>query len=120
MGHIYQRTLIVIPEDISYGLLHSLHIHLNHPTPYQLQMAVDTKFFLLDRDKKIREIWKNCTSCQSVAKIPLEIYEYQCNEVPEHPGAAFTIDILRMFKKMIMVSVDNFSGFVCTMFLSSK
>ena len=83
-------------------------------------MAVDTRFYLLDREKKIRDIWKNCNLCQSVAKIPLEIHQYDMNEVPDHPGASFTIDILRMFKKIIMVSTDNFSGFISTMFLCNE
>ena len=115
-----QRTLIVIPEDISRGLLHGLHINLNHPTSYQLQMAVDTRFFLLDRDKKIRDVWDSCTLCQSVAKIPVEIHNYQPNQMPDHPGKSFTVDILRTGKRFIMVSMENFSGFLATAFLPSE
>ena len=115
-----QRTLIVIPEDVSRGLLHGLHINLNHPTSYQLQMAIDTRFFLLDRDKKIKDVWDNCTLCQSVAKIPVEIHTYQPNQMPDHPGKSFTVDILRTSKRYIMVSMENFSGFLTTAFLASE
>ena len=47
------RQLIVIPNDLSAGLLYSLHWHLNHPSVYQLIKAVDTKFFILERNKKL-------------------------------------------------------------------
>ena len=114
------RTLIVIPEDISRGLLQGLHLNLNHPSQFQLMKAIDTRFFLLDREQKIREIWDNCFLCQSVAKIPKEIHIFTANQMPEHPGTSFTVDILRMFKKIIMVSTENFSGFLTTTFLASE
>ena len=115
-----QRTLIVIPEDISQGLLQGLHLNLNHPTPYQMMMAIDTRFFLLDREKKIKAVWDSCTLCQSVAKIPLEIHTYQPNQMPDHPGKSFTTDVLRTCKKCIMVTMENFSGFLTTAFVTSE
>ena len=115
-----EQVLIVIPEDVSRGLLHGLHLNLNHPTSYQLQMTIDTRFFLLDRDKKIKDIWDNCTLCQSVAKIPVEIHSFKPNQMPDHPGKSFTVDILRTCKKFIMVTMENFSGFLTTTFLTSE
>ena len=115
-----QRTLIVIPEDISQGLLHGLHLNLSHPTPYQLMKAIDTRFFLLDRDKKIKQVWDECPLCQSVAKIPVEIHDFQPNQMPDHPGKSFTVDILRTCKKYIMVSMENFSGFLTTIVITSE
>ena len=115
-----ERTLIVIPEDVSLGLLQGLHINLNHPSPFQLQSALDTKFFILDRDKKIRQIWESCTLCQSMAKLPTEIHEFKPNQMPSHPGISFTVDVIRTGKKYILVSVENFSGFLTSLFLSSE
>ena len=40
--------------------------------------------------------------------------------MPNHPGQAFTVDILKMSKKMVTVAVDNFSGFVSTTFTQSE
>ena len=119
-SRLVQRTLIVIPEDISYGLLQGLHLNLNHPTPSQLQLAVDTKFFLLDKDKKIRDIWENCTLCQSVATFPQEIQSFDANIIPDHPGLSFTADVIRIFKKKILIAMDNFSGFITTMFVPNE
>ena len=81
-----QRSLIVIPREFSYSLLQGLHIHLNHPTSHQLRLAVDTRFFILDRDKIIKDIFENCPLCQSVSKIPMEIQNFLPNQMSDHPG----------------------------------
>jgi hypothetical protein len=118
--NLNDRELVVIPEDVSMGLLYGMHINLNHPTTFQLMKVVDTRFFILDREQKIRKLVADCTLCQSVAKIPVEIHNFKPNEMPNHPGQAFTVDILKMSKKIITVTVDNFSGFVSTTFTQSE
>ena len=40
--------------------------------------------------------------------------------MPDHPGEAFTIDVLKMNKKNILVAVENFSGFISTTFVRSE
>ena len=117
---LIKRSLIIIPEDVSLGLIQGLHINLNHPSPYQLKMVIDSKFFILDRDKKIKEISDNCTLCRSVAHIPTEVFSFSANKMPTHPGIAFTVDVLRAQKKCILVAVENFSGFLSTTFINSE
>ena len=51
---LFQRDLIIVPESLSEGLLVSMHLNLNHPTPYQLSKIIETRFFILDRDYKIK------------------------------------------------------------------
>ena len=114
------RELVVVPDSVSMGLLYGLHLNLNHPTAFQLTKVVDTKFFILDRETKIKKVVEDCTLCQSVAKIPEEIHSFTPNKMPEHPGQAFTVDILRMAKKIIVIAVENFSGFVSAVFSHSE
>ena len=114
------RELIVIPEDITVGLLYALHLNLNHPTPFQLSKLIDTRFFILNKEAKIRQITESCTLCASVARLPNEIQNFKPNEMPEHPGQSFTVDVLKLNKKLIMVTVDNFSGFISTVFIKSE
>ena len=52
--------------------------------------------------------------------IPEEIHNFKPNEVPDHPGQSFTVDILRTACKKIMVVVENFSGFIVTDFVNSE
>ena len=115
-----KRELVVIPENMALGLLYSLHWKLNHPSPYQLAKVVETKFFMLDREKKIKKIWEDCTLCQSIVKLPTKITEFQPNEIPSHPGEAFTLDIMKLHKKNIIVATENFSGFLSTQIIPSE
>ena len=117
---INNRELIVIPDDISVGLIYALHLNLNHPTSYQLSKILETKFFLLDKESKVKQITDSCTLCCSVSKIPKEIEDFKPNQIPDHPGNSFTIDVLKMKKKNIMVTVENFSGFLSTTFVNSE
>ena len=59
--NLVTRELIVLPDDISMGLLYSIHINLNHPTVYQLTKTIETRFFVLDRDRKVNSVWSDCT-----------------------------------------------------------
>ena len=81
---------------------------------------IETKFFILNRDKLISEIYQGCELCQSLAQIPKEIESFKPNKVPDHPGMSFTVDVLRYSKKLAVVATDNFSGFVSTSFIKSE
>ena len=114
------RNLVVVPDSVSLGLLHSLHINLLCPTTSQLMKVVDSKFYIRDLANKVKSVTNSCSTCASLRSIPEEIHKFQTNEVPNHPGQQFTIDILRESKKIVMVSVCNFSGYMSTMFLPSE
>ena len=115
-----RSELVVIPEQLSMGILYGMHINLNHPTHYQLSRVIDTKFFILEKDKKIRQLIKECTLCQSVTKLPKEIHEFEANQIPDHPGKAFTVDVLRFGGKCIVVAIENFSGWISTQIIASE
>ena len=40
--------------------------------------------------------------------------------MPDHPGMAFTVDIVRHAKKYIVVALENFSGWISTHFIPSE
>ena len=56
-----KRTLVVVPENMSLGLLYSLHVNLGHPTKDQLMLAVNTRFFMSNTLAKCREVTEPCT-----------------------------------------------------------
>ena len=68
----------------------------------------------------MREIIQDCTICQAVARIPEEIHTFKPNNMPDHPGQAFTVDVLRFDRKKVLVATDNFSGFVATLFIKTE
>ena len=118
--HLISRELVVIPDDVSLGLIYAMHINLNHPSAFQLSKILDTKFFILDKEAKVKEVTESCTLCCSVSKIPREIESFKPNLMPDHPGQSFTADVAKIDKKNVMVSVENFSGFLNTSFINSE
>ena len=119
-GNLVTRTLLVIPDSISIGLLYSLHINLDHPTKQQLHRAVDSRFFTRDLANKCGRVVDSCTLCMSTSTIPKEVHTFKANIVPDHPGQSFTVDIMRDCSKFVMVAADNFSGFISTTFIGSE
>ena len=115
-----KRTLVVVPEDMSLGLLYSLHVNLAHPTKDQLLQAVNTRFFMANTLNKCREVTESCTLCTATEPIPKELFEYKTNTVPDHPGTCWTVDILRESNKVVVVAVCNFSGYISTAFIPSE
>ena len=114
------KDLIVIPENVSRGLLYGMHLNLKHPTSFQLKKVIDTKFFMLNKDTIIDGIQKSCEMCQSLAQIPKEMENFKANEVPDHPGMAFTLDVMKYCNKTVVVATDNFSGFLSTVMIKSE
>ena len=110
------RELVVVPDSMSMGLLYSLHLNLNHPSNDQLHKAIDTRFFISDIANKCKTITEECTPCTSIKSIPMEVYEYKQNVVPDHPGKSFTVDVMKECKKAVVVAADNFSGYITTTF----
>ena len=114
------RELVVIPDNMSLGLLYSLHLNLNHPSNDQLHKVVDTRFYMSNLADKCNTVTEECTPCTSIKTIPMEVYEYRQNIVPDHPGRAFTVDVMKESKKLVVVATDNFSGFITTAFINSE
>ena len=93
---------------------------MDHPTTDQLLKVVDTRFFVQDLLNKCRKITESCTLCASTKSIPAEIHNFKANKVPDHPGEAFTVDVMKECKKLVLVAVDNFSAYVITTFIKSE
>ena len=115
-----KQKLLVIPDSVSLGLLTSLYIHLRHPTEHQLKLIVQSRFYVRDLARMIKDIKDSCTLCTSLQTVPKEAFSYQPGAVPEHPGEMFTIDIVKEQKKVIMATVCNFSGYLSTTMLASE
>ena len=115
-----KRKLVVVPNNLSEGLIYSLHLNLNHPTASQLAQILDTRFYIQDCPNKCKYITEACAPCMAMKTIPAEVQHFKSNEVPDHPGLAFTVDVIKTNKQLILASVDNFSGLVAATFIKSE
>ena len=114
------RQLIVVPQSMVPGLLHSLHINLNHPTKDQLLKLVTTRFHILNIARQCEKVIEACTICTSMKSIPREIHEFKSNIVPDHPRKSFTVNVIREAGKFILAAVCNFSGYLTTTIIPSE
>ena len=49
-----KRELVIMPDDINFGVIYTIHITLNHPTaPFQLVKVFDTRFFIFDKESGV-------------------------------------------------------------------
>ena len=82
----------------------------------EMMELLDTRFFTLNKEQKVKTVWSNCFLCQAAKKIPKEIHNFDANVMPEHPGKSFTDDVMKILKKNVVVTCDNFLGFISTTF----
>ena len=86
---------IVIPRNISSGLLTALHITLDHPSANQLKLAFSREFFTLDMDAIVTKITEQCYICASLKLIPSS-FHLQTTSIPDNIiGAKFSADVKR-------------------------
>ena len=106
-----QRELIMVPCDMLPGLITALHICFQHPTKHQLSLLFQHYFYGLCIDTVISEVTNNCHQCNSLKKLPREVFEQSSSKSPECPGQQFAADIIRRCKQKIFVTHDIFSSF---------
>ena len=111
---------IIIPRSLGRGFLLAMHYNLNCPSPTQLENTFTRAFFTLDLHSITVNITENCAKCQSSIRLPKYIEAFNPNQVPDSPGTSFTVDVLKLEKKVILATVENFSGFLITTFTDSE
>ena len=57
--------LIIVPRSVLHGLVTALHIKLDHPSRYQLELVMKHHFYALDLTKAIERTYNSCHTCLS-------------------------------------------------------
>ena len=82
------RECVTVPRHVLEGLLTSIHIQLDHPTPHQLKKVAHRYMFALDMDRAIDEISTNCHQCAALKKAPRTVVEQSCTDPPAGVGVS--------------------------------
>ena len=115
-----QNELIVVPLHILHGLVTSLHISLNHPTPHQLTNVFNRCYFSLNVSDCVNSVTEACSQCQSLKTIPPELH-HQSSSVPAiSPLYSYAADIVRRAKQYIYVIRDTFSSFTVASIITDE
>ena len=104
-------VLVVVPCDMLPGLITALHICFQHPTKHQLSSLFQRYFYGLCIDTVISEVTNNRHQCNSLKKLPREVFEQSSSKSPECPGQQFAADVIRRCKQKIFITRDIFSSF---------
>ena len=114
------KDLIVVPQALLKGLLTSLHISLNHPTINQLSKVFSRDYFALRSVPAIKSVWENCSTCQSLKKIPSELHTQSSTDYPLAPTSSIAADVIRRYKQKILLLRDTFSSYTLTKIIPNE
>ena len=111
---------IIIPREVSPGLMTAIHIQLNHPSIYQLTQIFSRAFFCLDMSTVAKKVVEGCYQCASLKKVP-STYHNQSTSVPaETIGVKFAADIVKRNGQLIMLIREDISSFTDAVFVEDE
>ena len=113
-------NLTVVPLHLLRGLLTSLHITLNHPSPLQLTHVFNRPYFSLNVSDNIANVHKSCSQCQSLETVPKELFSQSSSAPPTSPLCEYSADCMHRFRQIIMVIRDTFSSFTISQIISDE
>lgn len=111
---------IIIPRQVTDGLLTALHIQLDHPSAHQLKCVIQRYFFALDLDKSISAVTKNCHLCESLKSTPAHLTSQTSEDPPDVVGISFSADVMRRCRQIIMVVRECVTSYTTTCLLKTE
>ena len=115
-----QNQRIVIPRHIAPGLITALHLELNHPSVYQLQLAFTRSFFTLDMHKIVLDVVNSCHACASLKKLP-SLFKNQTTSTNINTiGSVFSADVLKDYGQLILVLRESISSYTVATFIPDE
>ena len=114
------RDLIFCPSELVHGLILAIHNYFKHPSRSQTEKLFSRQFFALSLSPAIDSICNNCEVCNSLKKIPRELFEQSSSAPPTRPGEKLAADIICRKKQKILVVRDYLTSFTSATFLSNE
>ena len=119
VAHNVEYEAISIPEIYAPGLIQSLHLKLNHPSPHQLMKQVSRQFYCVGMAKIVNSISSSCDTCCRLKTLPKEAKTHttQLNEVF---GKNFSADILIEKGSHLLICREKLSQFTLSRFVQDE
>ena len=111
--------VIVVPEVYLPSIIQSLHLKLNHPSPYQLHKTLSRHYFGLSITKIIYNISSSCDVCVRLKTLPKEAHQSSTTKVDVF-GTNFSADVMIEKGQMILLCREKLSQFTTTTFLQDE
>ena len=117
--HALQYEAILVPEIIFPGLVQSLHLKLNHPSPHQLVKQISRQFYCIGMAKYINNVSATCDVCIRLKTLPKEASAHTTTENQVF-GKNFSADILIEKGQNILLIREKLSQFTCTKIIENE
>ena len=101
---------ISVPTRFFPGLVHALHLKLNHPSKSQLAKLVARHFYSPGQVRIIDEVTESCVTCLSLKQMPKEVFE-ESTKQNDIFGAAFSADVIKKDCQLILICREKLSQF---------
>ena len=111
---------VVVPPNLLDSILMAIHLRLQHPTAYQMQIIFDKYFFSIGVKQTIDNLISNCFICLGLKKFPKELQGFDPKLFPEQPGSHMNIDIVKRSGQLIAVNTDLFSSYTTACFAQTE
>ena len=110
-GNIYDA--ISVPPAFFPGLVHALHIRLNHPSKTQLHRLMSRHFYCSGQARIIDEVTSSCTLCASLRNLPKELFSETTVRTPTF-GANFSADVIKKDGQLVFLCREKLSQLTST------
>ena len=116
----HMKNLVIVPRDILPGLITALHLYFKHPTAHQLGKVFNRYFYGLNSKDIVSIVTSACNHCNSLKRIPDEIFEQTSSPSPSSQGEQFSVDVVRRNKQMIVFACDILSSYTTSTFVPDE
>ena len=110
---------ISVPHTFFPGLVHALHIKLNHPSKAQTQRLINRYFYSAGHARIIEEVISSCTTCAALKTLPKEIFSQSTSENSIF-GANFSADVIKKDGQLIFLCREKLSQFTFTRLIPNE
>ena len=107
----YSGYALVIPADIYPGLIHTLHIRLDHPSKSQLMALTQRYFYCYGFQSIIDQVTEGCLQCASVKKLP-KVLLNDTTEATGSCGLQFAADVMEQHNQKVLLVREKLTQFM--------
>lgn len=114
------QECIIVPRSVLDGLLTSIHISFNNPSPNQLIKVVNRFFFALDMGKAINNTSDKCHQCTALKSTPKFQPEHSLSQPPDKVGYLFAVDALKRERQLVLVLREYITSYTRTLLIENE
>ena len=118
-GNSYEA--ISVPTRFFPGLIHALHIKLDHPSKPQLHRLVSRYFYSPGQIRIADEVFDSCVTCSSLRQMPKELFSESTTATSSSTfGSAFSADVIKKDCQLTFVCREKLSQFTTTKIINDE